>query len=278
MKLKYFLLLIFITLTYCQSALGNIEGPVIGKSSAIDWAKELDKHDVPLYGYKIIRSYPHDNRSFTQGLLIYQNILYESSGLYHQSKLRKVNMVNGELIQEFILPSQYFAEGIAIIGNNLYQLTYESNVGFVYDAKTLKLKTTFHYPTQGWGLTSNNKELILSNGSSSLLFLDPIHFNITRFVIVHHNNTVIGPINELEYVKGKIYANIYGTEIIALINPSDGKIEGWVDLHGIYEIPKEFAWLEVLNGIAYDKSDDTFIVTGKLWPNLYKIKIVKKNR
>lgn len=277
MKFKLILLFCFIMLVCCQYSIGNMDGPLIGHG-AIDWSQELAKKDVPLYTYQVIRSFPHDTRSFTEGLEFFQGVLYESSGLYGQSKLSKIDLANAQPIQQFFLPAQYFAEGITILGNNLYQLTYESNIGFVYDKQTLQLKNIFHYPTQGWGLTNNGKELILSNGSASLLFLDPIHFNIIRYIVVHHHKTIIGPLNELEYIKGKIYANIYGTELIAIINPTNGSIEGWIDLHGLYAVPQQFAWIEVLNGIAYDKSDDTLIVTGKFWPKLYKIKLMPKKR
>lgn len=265
---------IIFSIFHGQNAIANFVGSP--NNLTIAWDKIFKMHDVPVYRYSIIAAYPHDSRSFTEGLVLYHHILFESSGLYHQSRLRKTALKTGQLLQERFLPSQYFGEGITIIDNQLFQLSYQSNVGLIYDVSTLKFKKTFHFPTQGWGLTTDGKSLIMSDGSSSLIFMNPTHFNMTRFIIAHYHDQSIGPLNELEYIKGKIYANIYGTMIIAVIDPANGKIDAWIDLRGIYQVPQALGDLAVLNGIAYDETDDTLIVTGKFWPKIYKLKLSKQ--
>lgn len=278
MKIKFALILLGVLVFFFIKTHSIADKPITANIfSSIDWEKELAVNDVPIYHYQIVRTYSHNENSFTEGLELHGNILYESSGLYKLSKLSKIDLQTERTTLSYDLSPNYFAEGITILGNKLYQLTYESNIGFIYNMDTFHLEKTFTYPMQGWGLTNNGKELIMSNGSASLVFLDPNNFAIKRYVIVHHNQVPITHINELEYIKGKIYANIQDTNLIAMISPEDGRILGWIDLRGLYLPPKESLSWQDLNGIAYDQSDDTLLVTGKLWPKLYKLKIIPKS-
>lgn len=230
--------------------------------------------EVPVYGYKVIKTYPHDTQAFTEGLVLEGNYLYESLGLYKQSKLRKIDLLTGKIVKEYSIPKQYFAEGIAIINRLIYQLTFQSKIGFVYDKYSLKLMNVFHYPTQGWGLTTNGKELIMSDGSEILRFFSPNDFKQIRTITVHENNNLIYFSNALHYLNGKIYANIWKTDLIAMISSQDGHIEGWINLKGLNPNPKKLKGQCILNGIAYNPKNKTILVTGKDWPLIYAIKPV----
>jgi glutamine cyclotransferase len=222
------------------------------------------------YTYSIVKTYPHDTWAYTQGLIFINGVLYESTGEYGTSSLRRVDLETGGVLQEYRLSSDYFAEGLTAVGDSLIQLTWLDNVGFVYDTDTFSLKRNFTYPTQGWGLTYDGSSLIMSDGSSKLIFLDPQTFQVTREVNVVDQNQPVANLNELEYINGDVYANIYLTTKIAIINPQTGQVKGWIDLAGIYQ-PTGFN--SVLNGIAYDLQTNRLFVTGKNWPNLYEITI-----
>jgi glutamine cyclotransferase len=226
------------------------------------------------YTYNIVKAYPHDTWAYTQGLIFVNGRLYESTGEYGTSSLRCVDLETGGVQQEYRLSSNYFAEGLAAVGDSLIQLTWLDNVGFVYDLDTFSLKRNFTYSTQGWGLTYDGSSLIMSDGSSKLIFLDPQTFQVTNEVNVIDQNQPVTSINELEYINGDIYANIYLTTKIAIINPQTGQVKGWIDLSGIYQ-PSEFN--SVLNGIAYDQQTNRLFITGKNWPNLYEITITPAN-
>lgn len=226
-----------------------------------------------LYSYSIVKTYPHDITAFTEGLVFDNGVLYESTGEYGTSSLRRVNLENGNVVQEFLLPDQYYGEGLTVVNDSLVQLTWQNNIGFIYEKETFRLRGNFSYSTQGWGLTYNGSELTMSDGTSNLYFLDPVTFQKTGQVSVHDGNTPVTNINELEYVKGDVYANIWLQQKIAVINPQTGIVEGWIDLTGIYQSNNPE---DVLNGIAYDSKTDSLFITGKDWPNLYQITITPK--
>jgi glutamine cyclotransferase len=224
-----------------------------------------------IYTYRIISVYPHDTNAFTEGLVFDNGILYESTG--ESSSLRRVDLESGVVQQEVILPAEFFGEGLAVVNDSLVQLTWQNHVGFVYDKVTFDLRGNFTYSTEGWGLTYDNNHLIMSDGTSNLYFLDPTTFQKTGQVSVHDGDTSVTNINELEYVNGDVYANIWLQQKIAIINPQNGQVKGWIDLSGIYQSTDPNA---VLNGIAYDSQTNRLYVTGKDWPNLYQITITPK--
>ena len=227
------------------------------------------------YTYKILKTYPHNTTAFTEGLVFENGVLYESTGQYGSSSLRQVNLENGAVQKEIFLPSQYFAEGLTVVDGSLIQLTWQDNIGFIYDKETFGLLGNFSYDTEGWGLTYNGNELIMSDGSSNLYFLNPITFQKVGELSVHDGNTSITNINELEYVNGDVYANIWLEQKIAIINPQTGTVKGWIDLTGIFQSSNID---DVLNGIAYDSATGRLFVTGKDWPNLYQITITPRTQ
>jgi glutamine cyclotransferase len=230
---------------------------------------------VTNYSYNIVNTYPHDSSAFTEGLTYSGGYLYESTGLNGESSLRRVDLTTGAVLQQVNLPSQYFGEGIAIVNNTIIQLTYQSHIGFVYDKNTFALLRNFSYSTEGWGLTYDGKQLIMSDGTDYLTFLNPLTFQPTGQVQVHDGNTTIDNINELEYINGSVFANIWLTNNIAIINPATGQVTGWINLTGL---PAAVAVNSnpnaVLNGIAYDQQNHRLFVTGKDWQSLYEINLI----
>lgn len=224
--------------------------------------------------YDIVQTYPHDQNAFTQGLIYDRGELYESTGLHGKSSIRKVDLETGEVLQVHNLDDRYFGEGMTIWKDRLIQLTWVSKTGIVYDKNTFEQISTFSYPTEGWGLTHNNQELIMSDGSDLLYFLNPDTFEETRRIQVTDNQRPVSKLNELEFVNGEIWANVWMSDRIARIAPETGVVNGWIDLEGIIDpglIPNQNA---VLNGIAYDAESDRLLVTGKLWSKLFEIKPV----
>ena len=224
------------------------------------------------YDYTVINTYPHDPNAFTEGLVYVDELLYESTGLQGSSSLRRVDLASGNVLAQVVLPWQYFGEGIAVVNNLIIQLTWQSHVGFVYDKEDFSLIGNFSNPSEGWGLTFDDERLIMSNGSDYLLFLDRATFEIVDEVRVHDGNVSVGKLNELEYVNGDVYANVFQQRKIAIINPETGDVKGWIDLTGLQgalgDDPEA-----VLNGIAYDPRGDRLFVTGKNWPLLYEIRL-----
>ena len=233
------------------------------------------RQTLPVYGFTLIKSYPHDRDAFTQGLLYLDGFLYESTGLNGRSSIRKVKVETGEIVQRHEIPSQYFGEGIAVWGSELFELTWQSGIAFVYDRLTFKEKRTFRYTGEGWALTGDADGLIMSDGTDALRFIDPATFRERRRVSVTADGQPLRNLNELEYVKGEIFANVWMTDRIARINPQSGKVTGWIDLSGLLP-PRDRASADVLNGIAYDQAGDRLFVTGKLWPRVFEIKLVRK--
>jgi glutamine cyclotransferase len=228
-----------------------------------------------IQGYEIVHTYPHDPRAFTQGLLYVDGHLYESTGLRGQSSIRMLDLNTGRVLQRYDLPADYFGEGLTDWGSTLVQLTWQAHKGFVYDRFSFALLRTFSYAGEGWGLTHDDKQLIMSDGTSYLWFLDPKSFRETRRIhVTTENGQEIPDLNELEYVRGEIYANIWHSDRIARISPKTGKLLGWIDLNGLRDPSTAANPDAVLNGIAYDAKENRLFVTGKLWPKLYEIKVV----
>ena len=230
--------------------------------------------DIEKYNYEVVNSYPHNKDAFTQGLEYYNGYLYEGTGLNGRSSLRKVDLKTGEIEKIHHLEDKYFGEGITIFNDKIYQLTWKSRTGFIYNLD-FELIEKFSYKTEGWGLTHNNKELIMSDGSNRLYFLNPKTLEKTKEITVTKKGKKVNNLNELEYIKGKIYANVWQKDYIVIIEPTTGKVEGIIDLKGIIN-PDDYNYeLNVLNGIAYDSDNDRLFVTGKLWPKIFEIKIKK---
>jgi glutamine cyclotransferase len=227
--------------------------------------------------YKVVHTYPHDRNAFTEGLLYHQGFLYESTGLEGHSAIRKVKLETGEVVQERTLPD-LFGEGIVILGGKLYELTWKSKLGFIYDLTTFKLLSRFTYESEGWALTTDGKRLIMSDGTYILRFRDPVTFAETGQLEVRDRGSRVENLNELEYVEGEIYANVWGTEKLVRISPKDGHVLGWIDLSGLLTPADRRPNTDVLNGIAYDATKKRLFVTGKYWPKLFEIKIVSKAR
>jgi glutaminyl-peptide cyclotransferase len=228
---------------------------------------------APVAGYTIRHVYLHDPRAFTQGIEYRDGVLYEGTGLNGQSTLRRVELATGKVLQQVSVPSEYFGEGITIWGETVLQLTWQSQVGFVYDRTTFKQLRTFRFTGEGWGLTHSPTELIMSDGSASLRFLDPKTLTETRRLLVTDAGIVIRDLNELEWVNGEIYANVWQTNFIARISPSTGRVVGWIDLSGLLSPEEQRGGADVLNGIAYDAAGQRLFVTGKLWPKLFEIQV-----
>ena len=230
------------------------------------------KDAAPVVRAEVVRSYPHDPQAFTQGLVFLDGALYEGTGLNGRSSIRRVRLENGEVLKLQKLDDRYFGEGIAVVGDSIVQLTWKSEVGFVYDRQTFQRTKTFNYRGEGWGLTYDGTRLIMSDGTATLRFLDPASFKETGRLQVRDGGRPVSQLNELEVVKGEIYANVWTTERIARIEPSTGEVVGWIDLTGILN-PRDHATTDVLNGIAYDAAKDRLFVTGKLWPKLFEIRV-----
>jgi glutamine cyclotransferase len=230
---------------------------------------------APTFTYKVVRSYPHDRHAYTQGLVYRDGVLYEGTGLNGQSNIRKVRLETGEVLQMRKIDEKYFGEGIAVVGTQLIQLTWQTEVGFVYDLATFEPRRTFNYTGEGWGLTYDGKRLIMSDGSPVLRFLDPATLRELGRLTVRDAGVPVEDLNELEVVKGEIYANIYQAHRIARISPKTGRVTGWIDLTGLLS-PRDSAGVDVLNGIAYDAEKDRLFVTGKLWPRLFEIQLVAR--
>jgi len=230
---------------------------------------------IPLYTYRVINLYPHDRNAFTQGLVFENDFLYEGTGLHEKSSLRKVELATGSVIQMKELPRKFFGEGVTIYENRIIQLTWRSHTGFVYDKESFALLQEFSYPMEGWGITHDGSHLIMSDGTSTLHFLDPHTFKEVDQITVTDANGLVSKLNELEYVKGEIYANVWPTERVAMIKPHTGQVSGWIDLSGLLRKEDYDTPMDVLNGIAYDEKDDRLFVTGKWWPTLFEIKLIR---
>ncbi len=240
-------------------------------------AEKPNETDVTNIRYEILTTLPHDTGAFTEGLVIYHDKIFESTGYNGQSWISEVNPTSGVSDKKIILPQEYFGEGITILNNKIYQLTYTTKKGFVYDALTYKKIRDFNYDPvikQGWGLTHNGKHLILSDGTDKIHFMDTSNFNVVKSITVVHGQSKITKLNELEYIDNFIFANVWETNLIVKIDPATGKMIGVLDLSALTnEIERTYPNADVLNGIAYDKNSKALLVTGKYWPKSYLIRI-----
>jgi glutamine cyclotransferase len=240
-------------------------------------APQRSRSAAAAYGYRVVASYHHDSNAFTQGLVYRGGVLYESTGLRGRSSLRKVELATGRVLQQRAVAPAYFAEGLTDWHDRLIQLTWQSNVAFAYDLATFAPLRTFSYEGEGWGLTHDATHLIMSDGSAELRFLDPATFREIKRITVRDRGEPVGELNELEMVKGEIFANVWQTDRICRIDPATGRVVGWIDLAGLLP-PAQRAGVDVLNGIAYDAEHDRLFVTGKLWPKLFQIELERRLR
>jgi len=232
---------------------------------------------TPVYGYKIVHTYPHDRKAFTQGLEYRGGFLYEGTGLNGRSSLRKVALESGKVLQEIRLDSKYFGEGITLLDQRVIELTWESHRGFIYDRNTFQLIRSFEYPGEGWGLTNDGRQIYMSDGTAQIRIWNPSTLQETHRITVHDGPAPTELLNELEYVNGEIYSNVWQTDRIARIAPADGRVTGWIDLSGLLTAADRREGADILNGIAYDSLGDRLFVTGKLWPKLFEIQLVRKS-
>ncbi len=230
---------------------------------------------TPTFGYRVVAEYPHDRRAFTQGLAYVDGVLYEGTGLYGESSLRRVELETGEVLQAVGLSKEYFGEGIAVLGDRIYQLTWRNGICIVFDRETFEVLEAFTYQTEGWGLTTDGERLIMSDGTNRLFIRDPETFAELDTIDVYDGVRAIWNLNELEVVDGEIWANVWQTDLIARIDPDTGQVTGWIDLTGLLsESDRGRHRVDVLNGIAHDPESDRLFVTGKLWPKLFEIELV----
>ena len=225
------------------------------------------------YSFRVVKVYPHDRNAFTQGLEYRDGFLYEGTGLAGRSALRKIGLETGQVVQSFDLPQPFFGEGITVLGQQIFQLTWQSQTGFVYDKASFRVVKSFSYPGEGWGMTNDGKQVYMSDGTSQIRVWDPVTLRELRRITVTDRARPVTAINELEFVRGEIWANVWQTDRIARISPADGRVLGWIDLSGILPRAERTSPDAVLNGIAYDSASDRIFVTGKLWPKLFEIKI-----
>lgn len=267
-----------------EASLGRAAWWAVGALAAagfavIFWPKGAE---VPVHGYRVVNTYPHDKEAYCQGLVYTDGILYESTGLKGKSTVRHVDLTSGGVRKKTSLDATLFGEGIAVLGDRIIQVTWESRKGFVYDKKTLRVLSEFKYEGQGWGLTHDGKRLILSDGTSTLRFLDPKTFEVIGKLDVRSGNDEVPRLNELEFIKGEIWANLYLPDQpkswrIARIDPETGNVNSFIDLRGILDNADFHSGLDVLNGIAWDAEKDRIFVTGKNWPKLFEIEVVEKS-
>ncbi|MGA2939715.1 MAG: glutaminyl-peptide cyclotransferase [Syntrophobacteraceae bacterium] len=234
-------------------------------------------HFAPLFKVRILKSYPHDPGAFTQGLIFANGFLYESTGLNGSSSLRQVELETGRVLKKYDLPFQYFGEGLTLWDGDLIQLTWTSGKGFVYNLESFAVKREFSYSGEGWGLTSDGKNLVMSNGTEELIFLNPATLVRQRSLRVLDMGRPVSLLNELEYIKGEIFANVWHDDFIAIISPKTGEVTGWIDMSALRERLPPASNAEALNGIAFDAEKDRIFVTGKLWPLLFEIEVIKLN-
>jgi glutaminyl-peptide cyclotransferase len=247
---------------------------VLGLTLACAPATTAQRRPAPVHSYKVVATFPHDTTAFTQGLVFADGELFESTGLNGESTLRRVDIATGKTLQRIDVPKQYFAEGLALVGDELLQLTWQHRLGFVYDRKTFKQKRTFSYSTEGWGIAyDGTSRLVMSDGSDTLTYLDPKSFAPTTTLRVRDAGRPIPNLNELEWIEGEIWANVWQTDRIARISPNTGEVNSWIDLSSLFPRQQRMPPADELNGIAYDRATRRIFITGKKWPRLYQITV-----
>ena len=232
-----------------------------------------DARPPAVLNYEVVKTWPHDRGAFTQGLIYRDGFLYESTGLNGHSSLRKVKLETGEVVQHATVANEYFAEGLTDWKDRLIQITWQSKIGFTYDLKTFKPIAQFNYSGEGWGITHDAKRLIMSDGTSTLRFLDPESFKPTGTLEVTYQGKPLANLNELEFVRGRIFANVWQSNSIVVIDPANGRVTAQINLPGLLNAEDRSVAVDVLNGIAYDAKHDRLFVTGKLWPKLFELKL-----
>jgi glutamine cyclotransferase len=226
-------------------------------------------------GYKVINTYPHDRDAFTQGLIYDKGVFFEGTGQNTGSSLREVELKTGRVIRQHNLDASLFGEGITLYRDRIYQVTWQNKVGFVYEKSTFNVLNKIYYPTEGWGLTTIDDKIVMSDGTNILYFFEPETFTVVSRIEVYDNDRKVDQLNELEYIKGEIWANIWNTDLIARIDRFSGKVLAYIDLKGILQQSERNQDTDVLNGIAYDQADNRIFITGKKWPKLYEIRLIE---
>ncbi|MEO1193727.1 MAG: glutaminyl-peptide cyclotransferase [Pseudomonadota bacterium] len=272
-------LALLLVLTLCVAPAAQATPPTLpvlhdGAAPQVGHERVYGQDAIPVYRYEILQRYQHDVEDYTEGLFLHEGLIYEVTGQYGESRIKRWDLDSGAPDLEVRLDDRYFGEGAVVLGDRLYHLTYISNRGFIYDVKDLTLLASFDYPRQGWGLTTDGRHLIASDGSSAVVFMDPETFDVERSIRVHDAYSAVGFLNELEYVEGEIYANVWQTDYIVRFSAETGAVTGWVDLTGLNPDPETLVYPHVLNGIAYNGQPGTLLVTGKNWPLLWQIRLV----
>jgi glutaminyl-peptide cyclotransferase len=247
----------------------GIAGAFMMPGPSVEWLLQ-----TPVARYQVVHVYPHDPQAFTQGIAFADGVLYEGTGLNGRSTVRTVKLENGEVLKVHKVAEQYFGEGIAVWRDRIFELTWRSGTGFIYDRNTLERVGTFTYAGEGWGLTHDGARLIMSDGSAFLRFLDPDTQRETGRVQVRDGGVPVEHLNELEFVKGEVLANVWQTERVVRIDPKTGRVLGWIDFAGLLSPGDAARGVDVMNGIAYDAANDRLFVTGKLWPRLFEVRIL----
>jgi glutamine cyclotransferase len=268
---------VFRSIIFFIAALVLIDGGQLfgygSKSEAGSGSQNTVTTSPVIYEPRIMRTFPHDPQAFTQGLVFEDGYLYEGTGLYGKSSLRKIELETGDVVQAISLPNQFFGEGITIAQDKVVQLTWRSHIGFVYTLDRFKLLNAFHYATEGWGMTYDGEQFIMSDGTEHLYFLNPETYELSGKVRVYDDSGFVTKLNELEFIKGRIYANVWQSGRIAIIEPQTGEVKGWIELQELVRTAGGNNTTKTLNGIAYDKKSDRLFITGKMWSDIYEIRL-----
>lgn len=270
--------LVLLSVTSCSGRSSSNKNSSASTSQATAQATQTPTRPAPAkqYTYKVVEVFSHDTKAYTQGLLWHDGYLYESTGLYGESQLRKVDHKTGNVIQSISLERKYFGEGIALLNERIYMLTWTEGRAFVYDLNTFRQLKSFSYDGEGWGLTTDGTKLYMSDGTDKIYVRNPETFAIERTISVRNGQNRVRYINELEWINGEIWANIYTTEQVVRINPETGAVTGIIDFSGIQSRADHTPHTDVFNGIAYDPATDNIYVTGKRWNKLYRVEILEK--
>jgi glutaminyl-peptide cyclotransferase len=266
------ILSLLVVLSGCEEKSASSTSNVATAAAPVTELK-TNPNETPVYSYEVVNTFPHDTNAFTQGLIFLNGTFLESTGLNGESTLRKVDVKTGAVLKQIQVPPQYFAEGMTVLNGKIFQITWQSHEGFVYDLDTFQLERQFTYDGEGWGLATDGQSLILSDGTDQIRFLDPLTFQVIRTIKVSDHGRSINQLNELEYIKGEIYANVWGSNFIVRIDPATGKVLGVVNFAGLLAPQDYYPGMDVLNGIAYDAAGDRLFVTGKKWPKLFEVRL-----